>query len=201
VPSSSKKGKETMGEDIPKRGGKEEEEEVSKADGFSKRDAYGEVGYSERAVPGHRPGGEDVMEILVSTFQGMDLTMRPTVEGGEIPIARLPADVLLHVMLVAAERDVRSFLRLTMVCRRFLLLSQSTYLWKTLCDRTFVDAKGSGRSEEEWAAYYGGRWRDMYIDRPRLRFNGVYICLCSYVRWVYVCVMSGFGEPALTHPF
>lgn len=30
--------------------------------------------------------------------------------------------------------------------------------------------------------YYGGGWYNMYIERPRIRYDGVYISTCHYIR-------------------
>ena len=52
----------------------------------------------------------------------------------------------------------------------------------------------SRRVQAEYAAtLYQGQWLRMYMDRPRLHYDGVYISVCQYIR-------PGESETAWTRP-
>ncbi|RKP11339.1 hypothetical protein BJ684DRAFT_22107 [Piptocephalis cylindrospora] len=132
----------------------------------------------------------DFLRIMGKADEGMS----GAVEGPCPPILRLSDDILLHLMLYTAQMDMVTFMRMAQGCRHLFLLSHHTFLWKSIGMKVFGPwMHGSGRTEEEWLAHYGGDWRRMYIERPRVRFNGIYICVCSYVR-------TGWDEEAWSQP-
>ncbi|KAI9230496.1 MAG: hypothetical protein DHS80DRAFT_21293 [Piptocephalis tieghemiana] len=143
----------------------------------------------------------EAMEKEEKEYQGFlqamskgDEGMHAAVEGRSPPILALSDDLLLQLMLQTAQMNMATFLRMAQSCKHLFLLSHRRFLWKSIGKEVFGPwMRGSGRTEEEWLSYYGNDWRRMYIDRPRIRFNGVYICVCSYVR-------TGWDEESWDQP-
>jgi F-box protein 9 len=79
-------------------------------------------------------------------------------------------------------------------CKRLALIGHTgEQIWRSVCYRAFAHqhydegvscADGSDPDDLEAAATstFGNSWRRMYYERPRIRFNGVYISTCNYIR-------------------
>lgn len=57
-------------------------------------------------------------------------------------------------------------------------------LHRDLCMRTYVPPHQIGRSEDATTIVkmHGNDWRRCYIEHPRLRFDGCYISVVTYLR-------------------
>lgn len=140
---------------------------------------------------------------------GKETTEEQTAETLETsPLAAIPSELLLHIFRHVALADVASFARLSLVCKAFAyIVSTEEPIWKAVCDsdRGFkkivwkwaCDTEGvelqpgsDGFDEDEepvpnndeQVLLYGGSYRVMLRDRPRIHYNGVYISTCNYVR-------------------
>lgn len=91
-------------------------------------------------------------------------------------ISILPREVLLYIWkwVASSELDMRSLEQLALVCRGFYLCSRDAELWRLACMRVWGGNCGSPNKY--------GSWRDMFIKRPRLRYNGAYISKTTYIR-------------------
>ena len=94
----------------------------------------------------------------------------------------LPDELLLHILLDLSLSSLSSLLRISLVCKKLHQLSQDeNSLYKKLCIhyfRPFIPPHILlSRSPE-----YNNDYRRMLIERPRLRFDGVYIATCHYLR-------------------
>lgn len=127
------------------------------------------------------------------------------------PLTTLPSELLLHILRVLAVTDVASFSRCAQVCKALaFLVATEQSIWRDVCsatfrrmlwdwgcqvnggeliNRTLLDGDGDGPSPERVVPAddavvhgYGGNWRTMFTGRPRIRFNGIYISTCNYVR-------------------
>lgn len=92
-------------------------------------------------------------------------------------------DILRHLVLCSTS-SIASF---ALVCKRFFLATRSPSLWRYACEHAFrapgMTLQDSRRCQAEIIqALYGGYWLRMYIERPRIRYDGVYISVCQYIR-------------------
>ncbi|XP_039285494.1 F-box only protein 9 [Nilaparvata lugens] len=91
-------------------------------------------------------------------------------------ISELPMEIILYILrwVVSSELDLRSLEMCSRVCRGFYVCSRDQEIWRLACLRI-------------WGLHCGesstfGSWREMYIGRPRLHFNGCYISKTTYIR-------------------
>lgn len=113
---------------------------------------------------------------------------------GPCYLLALPDELLAHVLRHLAVRDMASFSRAVYSCKRLALLGYSReHIWRAVCERAFAhqhyspdivfpDGFNPDSLETTAARHYGNSYRRMYFERPRIRFNGVYISTCNYVR-------------------
>jgi F-box protein 9 len=114
-------------------------------------------------------------------------------------ILELPLEILEHIVLCLAVEEFHSFVESAYTCKRFWeIFSKSQSIWKSLClkeypyqhyteDAIEKDFKGALEQSIIVETLYKSNWKTMYGERPRIRFNGVYVSTCNYMR-------SGMGE-------
>ncbi|CAF0918661.1 unnamed protein product [Adineta ricciae] len=122
-------------------------------------------------------------EDLVDTLQRMtvDENERSTICTKNFPqqathISSIPSEVLIYIFrwVVSSDLDIRSLEQCACVCRGFYICARDPQLWKTICFKT-------------WGIHIANastniNWRHMFINRPHVIFNGVYISRTTYVR-------------------
>jgi len=91
-------------------------------------------------------------------------------------ISALPVEIVLYILrwVVSSDLDLRSLEMCSNVSRGFYVCSRDPEIWRLACVRV-------------WGINCGGlstykTWREMYISRPRLHFNGCYISKTTYIR-------------------
>lgn len=129
-------------------------------------------------------GHTDSLTALTKSFASLEL-LRIEPEDPDKPcyLSTIPDELLLHILLHLSLQSLSSLVRTSQVCKKLLSLSQGEMsLYKSLCMhylRYFDTPSGIlARCTED----YGGDWRRMLIERPRIRFDGVYIATCHYLR-------------------
>lgn len=127
---------------------------------------------------------EDFDEInnLLELFQ-RDLSLsnqgvcESTYGAGTISTSRhvscLPVEVFLLILkwVVSNDLDLRSLERFGHVCKGFYLLSRDQEIWRLACIKVW----GGNVSPTS-------TWREMFLTRPRVNFNGCYISKVNYQR-------------------
>ncbi|CAF0868647.1 unnamed protein product [Didymodactylos carnosus] len=120
----------------------------------------------------------DVLESL----QRLNFTDDATICSKNLPqkgthISSLPSEVVIYIMrwVISNELDVRSLEQCSKVCKGFYVCSRDQELWKLICLNTWGLHTGNPIS-------YGNNWRNMFINRARVCFNGVYISRATYIR-------------------
>eukprot|EP00249_Psilotum_nudum_P012714 c23938_g1_i2 orf=166-1137(+) len=116
------------------------------------------------------------------------LSSNPPVDPALIHRA-LPDELLYEVFAHMAPYTLG---RAACVCRKWQYGTRSPALWRNACMKTW---QTSGAEENErivWSCY-GGSWRRMWRDRPRLRFDGLYVSRNTYIR-------AGISEWKVTNP-
>ncbi|CAL8359933.1 unnamed protein product [Boreogadus saida] len=121
------------------------------------------------------------IEDLIAYFQ-QQLTLedawpkicQPEKAMSEMHISALPPEVLMYIFrwVVSSDLDMRTLEQLSLVCRGFYICARDSDLWRSACLRVW------GRT----ALAPFQSWREMFLERPRVRFDGVYISKVSYVR-------------------
>lgn len=97
-----------------------------------------------------------------------------------IHISNLPHELLFKIFrhVVGQELDLASLEQAGMVCKGFYLMSRERSLWRDICFSTWgantLSATHEKKSEIDW--------RQMFLERPRINFDGVYISKTRYFR-------------------
>ncbi|XP_078695624.1 F-box only protein 9-like isoform X1 [Branchiostoma floridae x Branchiostoma belcheri] len=117
---------------------------------------------------------------LLSQFHRLTVSdgrlCQPNLPLRQTHISALPAELLTYIFrwVVSSDLDMRSLERLALVCRGFYVCARDPEIWHQACLRVWGINCGT-------PSQYGS-WRDMYINRPHFRYDGVYISKTSYVR-------------------
>lgn len=101
----------------------------------------------------------------------------PANEQKSLHISSLPMEIMLYIFkwVVTYDLDLRSLEMCSRVCRGFYLCSRDSEIWRLACLRAWGINCGSTPSP-----YLS--WRDMFINKERLHFNGCYISKTTYIR-------------------
>jgi len=111
------------------------------------------------------------------TFQESVLKLcQPELESNQTHISALPMEVLMYIFrwVVSSDLDLRSLEQLSQVCRGFYICARDPEIWRLACLKVW------GRSCIKLVPYTS--WREMFLERPRVRFDGVYISKTTYIR-------------------
>ncbi|KNC96641.1 uncharacterized protein SPPG_07854 [Spizellomyces punctatus DAOM BR117] len=119
---------------------------------------------------------------LVERFQALDVAFMPHILDRKITLAKLPSEIvtqIIHWALLLHGHD--TFCSLSLVSRKMLLLCREQSVWRFVCEKVHYPGMGF-RSVAEELPLYKGNWFNMWLDRPRLRRDGLYISRVNYVR-------------------
>ncbi|KAG8744997.1 hypothetical protein FRC10_009105 [Ceratobasidium sp. 414] len=117
---------------------------------------------------------------LVANFPpASELAFAPEIEQEPVHLARIPDELLLHVLKLA---DIPSVERFALVCRRARLLTLDPDLWRDFVESTYVHPQiPADTLLGDIVSRFAGDLRRLYIEFPRVRLDGVYIAVCHYV--------------------
>lgn len=90
----------------------------------------------------------------------------------------LPQDILYKILMSC---DPYSLGNAACVCKHLLESVQNVELWKKAC----LDAwpqQGSEKIRHLLNKHYSGDWKRLWLTRPRLRFDGVYVSRNTYIK-------------------
>lgn len=68
------------------------------------------------------------------------------------------------------------------VCRQWHRVARDPSLWQALCQEAFGRTLDRSALLTQVRDPHGGSWRAMYLDRPRLRYDGVYCSRNTYIK-------------------
>lgn len=127
--------------------------------------------------------GDDGLDNLVIKFQKISAKFRtsricqPKLEQTTTHISNLPPEVFLYILkwVISQDLDVYSLEQVAKVCRGFYICARDPEIWRLVCLRTWDVSIDS-------INWYGS-WRNMFLQRPHLSFNGVYISQTTYIRY------------------
>lgn len=92
-------------------------------------------------------------------------------------IGQLPSEVLNYILkwVVSSELDVKSLEACSQVSRGFYVAARDEEIWRLICLKVW----GASVTTTN---YHVQPWRDLFISRPRVNFNGCYSSKISYIR-------------------
>ncbi|XP_040205755.1 F-box only protein 9 isoform X1 [Rana temporaria] len=111
------------------------------------------------------------------SFQESALKLcQPEYDVTQTHISELPMEVLMYVFrwVVSSELDLRSLEQLSLVCKGFYICARDPEIWRLACLKVW------GRNCVKMLPYI--TWRQMFLERPRVRVDGVYIGKTTYIR-------------------
>ncbi|KAI8146151.1 hypothetical protein BJV82DRAFT_600692 [Fennellomyces sp. T-0311] len=170
---------------------------IATADGSDIRTLLGHSHY-EQTSNTVAAGDGDPLDALVREFLHQDISYIPRLDYKPLAIAKLPDELLVHVLGHLVLHSVSSVAAFALVCKRFFLATRSASLWRHACEHMFrTPGMTLEQSRQHQAVFvnsmYDGYWFRMFIERPRLRFDGVYISVCQYTR-------PGISDNSWIHP-
>ncbi|XP_013100995.2 F-box only protein 9 [Stomoxys calcitrans] len=149
---------------------------------------------------------EDVIDDLYEKFQN-DLARNfqgklimssrdPGTITTEMHISELPPELLLYIMrwVVSNQLDLRSLEHCAAVCKGMYLMARDEEIWRLACVKVWGHNVGSlthSDHDEEKPSQLDDQcpiipkyssWRQMFIERERVLFNGCYISKTTYIR-------------------
>ncbi|KAI8093059.1 uncharacterized protein BX664DRAFT_328823 [Halteromyces radiatus] len=151
---------------------------------------------------------DHVTSIVSSTFASIEdfiehicqegeLTYNPLKKTKPIWIIKLPGEIIVHILCHLILQSLGSIAQFGLVCKPFFLLSRSPTLWRFasehLFKQSYMSFEQSRQTQLSLVDQYQGNWMRMLKERPRIRYDGVYISTCQYVR-------PGVSETAWTRP-
>lgn len=100
----------------------------------------------------------------------------PEFEMTQVHISALPREILMYIFrwVVSSDLDMRALEQLSLVCRGFYICARDPEIWRLACLRVW------GRNCTKLGLFKS--WRAMFLQRPRVRFDGIYISKTSYIR-------------------
>ncbi|CAL8110147.1 unnamed protein product [Orchesella dallaii] len=91
-------------------------------------------------------------------------------------VNELPVEVMSYILrwVISSDLDVRSLDILSNTSRGFYCLCRDEKLWQMACEKVWSDITESNNVFPTF--------REMFLKRPRVRFDGCYICKVTYIR-------------------
>ena len=109
-------------------------------------------------------------------------------ENESLLLTDLPFEVLSLICkyVISSHVDARSLECLSETCRKFYILARDQTVWKAICQHIW----GRQIRRKPYPS-----WRNMFINKPHIRFDGVYISKVVYFREGDPTVLSNFYSP------
>lgn len=123
------------------------------------------------------------ISFLINSFRNMTLDLLPLNPTKKIHISKLPNELIICILKqLILTGDVNSLENgFALVCKKFFLLSRDNSIWHLLCERIY-NVDNHKELIQICVNTHENDWRKMYIERPRVRLDGVYISKCKYLR-------------------
>ncbi|XP_039492351.1 F-box only protein 9 [Drosophila santomea] len=140
--------------------------------------------------------GEEVVDNLYDKFQN-DLRQENIYNGKMIASSRdanvlttglhfadLPPEIVMRILrwVVSAQLDMRSLEQCAAVCKGFYVYARDEELWRLACVKVWGHNVGTLEAQDSDVSNVYHSWRDMFIRRERVLFNGCYISKTTYLR-------------------
>lgn len=101
----------------------------------------------------------------------------PELEMTQTHISVVPREILMYIFrwVVSSELDMRALEQLSLVCRGFYICARDPEIWRSACLKVW------GKTCSNLCKPYSS-WREMFLQKPRVRYDGIYISKTSYIR-------------------
>ncbi|CAH0552552.1 unnamed protein product [Brassicogethes aeneus] len=118
-----------------------------------------------------RPPTKAEAKGLLNEFNSLETAIMTT------HISSLPIEIIFLILkwLVSNDLDLKSLETFSAVCRGFYLCARDPEIWRLACLRVW------GLNCDNSPGKYLS-WRNMFIERARVQFNGCYISKTTYIR-------------------
>ncbi|KAJ9074295.1 hypothetical protein DSO57_1007985 [Entomophthora muscae] len=155
---------------------------------------------------------ESTQDSLEESLEGLQIKdaakprtiqFKPADKEAPCHIMRLPDSLLIRVLQILQLSDIQSIGQFSSSCIKGMFLARDNVLWATYGKLLYHPATALYRDfrlqhpsfplQTYVEKYYGGKWRFFLIDYPRLRFDGIYISTCTYIR-------QGVSENSFNQP-
>ncbi|KAJ8718841.1 hypothetical protein PYW07_016397 [Mythimna separata] len=122
--------------------------------------------------------GEDLLMRLQRILARRGVLCEPEHQAKGAHISWLPYEVIMVILrwVVSAELDAAALERVAAVCRGLYVAAREPDIWRSLCVKTWGIECGTPRASGF------ASWRQMFVQRPRVQLNGVYISKTTYIR-------------------
>ena len=92
--------------------------------------------------------------------------------------SQLPIEVIMLILkwVVSDSLDVRSLEKFSSVCKGFYVCARDPDIWRLVCAKIW----GQSNINNYLTSY--SNWRNMFLTRPHLNYDGIYISKTSYAR-------------------
>jgi len=90
-------------------------------------------------------------------------------------VSALPNEIILTILryVISSELDLRSVENFGEACKWFYNLARTPQLWQAACRKIWPDVQPQSDSTN---------WRAIFINKPHMRFDGVYVSRIKYHR-------------------
>ncbi|ORX53225.1 hypothetical protein DM01DRAFT_325122 [Hesseltinella vesiculosa] len=119
---------------------------------------------------------------LAALFSQESLCYTARKKNKPVHINRLPSEMLVAVLCELSLQSLGTIAQFALVCKPFYLLTRSPTLWRHASEFLFKQPQALPLAPFDQLPRYSHNWMTMMKCRPRLRFDGVYISVCKYVR-------------------
>ncbi|PIL25140.1 hypothetical protein GSI_13029 [Ganoderma sinense ZZ0214-1] len=114
-----------------------------------------------------------------------ELTFERESEEDEVPIKMLPDELLMIILRLLDHTALERFAKVNKKAR---VITLDASIWRPMVQAIYKPPQITDDDElETLVAKYMTDYRRVYIEHPRVRYDGIYIAVCHYIR-------DGIGE-------
>ncbi|KAI0289454.1 hypothetical protein BC826DRAFT_1092769 [Russula brevipes] len=108
------------------------------------------------------------------------LAFEPEDERVPLPLQRLPDELILYILSYLGYVAIECFAR---VSRKARMITLDATIWRSFVESTYRPPQISPDEVlDDIVEKHSSDYRRVYIERPRVRLDGVYIAVCHYIR-------------------
>ncbi|KAJ1921214.1 hypothetical protein H4219_000813 [Mycoemilia scoparia] len=158
----------------------------------------------------NNPDDLNDMNDMISQLGSLSLKCLPKRENRPVHIDRLPQELTLRILKILAIIDIQAVGRASALCKKFVLITMDPDLWRfaNIYSHINIESTRSISIRHELAENqdndemlkerntyllqmnilkqqlprYGLSWKKMYMQMPHIRYDGIYISTCCYIR-------------------
>ncbi|KAI0255908.1 hypothetical protein BJV78DRAFT_1174395 [Lactifluus subvellereus] len=133
------------------------------------------------SLSSHHPGRQvsGMLARIVADFP-LSLSFEPEDEKEPPYLRRLPDELLVHILSYLGVSAIERFAR---VSRKARIMTLDTIIWRSFVETIYKPPQISPEEDlDDIVDNYSSDYRRVYIERPRVRLDGVYIAVCHYIR-------------------